>query len=117
MTDLSRPHRQAKPFIPMTQKIRAIFSKTGNMAFVSHLDLMRLFQRAARRAKAPVAVTKGFSPHLKISITKALKLGVESEAEEAVFFMDERVGPQKFAEALNEKLPDGVRIKRAEEIS
>ena len=85
------------------------------MRFISHLDLLRLFQRAARRASLPVTVTKGFSPHLKISITKALKLGVEGEAEEAVFSMDKPVGPEVFAAAMNEKLPEGVRVKKAEE--
>jgi len=98
-------------------KIKVGFSKTGDMRFVSHLDLVRLFQRASRRASLPVAVTKGFSPHLKISITKALKLGLESESEEAVFFMDEAFEPREFIKSLNEKLPDGVRIERAEEIS
>ena len=100
----------------MTQKIKATFSKTGDMRFVSHLDLMRLFQRASRRAAIPVTITKGFSPHLKISITKALTLGLESKAEEAVFYMDERVEPADFAESLNEKLPGGVRVTKAEEI-
>ena len=58
--------------------MKTVFSKTGDMRFISHLDLVRLFQRACRRAGLPVAVTKGFSPRLKISILKALKLGVES---------------------------------------
>lgn len=80
------------------------------MRFISHLDLMRLFQRASRRANLPVTVTKGYSPHLKISITRALKLGVESRGEEAIFYMDEMVAPEEFTIAINGKLPDGVKI-------
>lgn len=97
----------------MAVMMKVIFSKTGDMRFVSHLDLMRLFQRAARRAGLPVAVTQGYNPHLKISITKALKLGLESAGEEAVFHMDRAVEPRAFTEAMNAKLPGGVRIVNA----
>ena len=100
----------------MAYKLKIIFSKTGDMRFISHLDLVRLFQRASRRAALPVTVTKGFSPHLKISITKALKLGVESRCEEAVFYMDESMEPQGFADSINAKLPDGVKIIKAESV-
>lgn len=97
------------------KKIRIIFSKTGNMRFISHLDLMRLFQRAVRRAGLPVAMTKGFSPHLKISITRALKLGVGSAGEEAIFHIDGRTDPGRFADLMNAKLPEGVKVLSAEE--
>ena len=100
----------------MSQKLRAIFSKRGDMRFISHLDLMRLFQRASRRAGLPVAVTKGFSPHLKISINRALKLGLESPSEEAVFYMDGKIDPVFFTKAINDKLPQGVEVNKAEEI-
>jgi radical SAM-linked protein len=98
-------------------KLKVTFSKTLDMRFVSHLDLVRLFQRAVRRAELPVTVTKGFSPHLKISITRALKLGVAAEGEEAVFHVDGRISPQAFADKMNAKLPEGVRIISAEETS
>ena len=87
------------------------------MRFISHLDLMRLFQRASRRAEAPVTITKGFSPHLKISVTRALKLGLESAGEEAVFHMEKSFGPHGFVEAMNAKLPCGVKVLSAEEIA
>jgi radical SAM-linked protein len=95
--------------------LKITFSKTGDMAFISHLDLMRLFQRAARRSCLPVTITQGFSPHLKISITKALKLGVESQGEDAVFHMHSAVRPQEFIDAMNAKLPEGVKIVSASE--
>ena len=86
------------------------------MRFISHLDLVRLFQRASRRAKVPVTVTKGFSPRLKISITKALKLGQESHSEEVIFGFDNNILPEEFVKSLNNKLPEGVKVLRAEEI-
>ncbi|MDP3791816.1 MAG: TIGR03936 family radical SAM-associated protein [Candidatus Omnitrophota bacterium] len=96
-------------------KLNAIFSKTGDMRFISHLDLMRLFGRALRRAGLPVAITQGFSPHLKISISRALKLGVESESEELVVDMSERIPADIIRQSLNNKLPAGVRIKEIKE--
>ena len=96
--------------------LKATFSKIGDMALISHLDLMRLFQRACRRADLPVTITKGFSPRLKISIVKALKLGVESANEEAIFYFDKVITPQEFQGSINAKLPDGVKIVKVETI-
>ncbi len=93
------------------QAVKVIFSKTGDMRFISHLDLVRLFQRASRRAGIPVSITKGFSPRLKISIKRALKLGAESGSEEAVFYMDTHVEPGVFKALMNSALPDGVKIE------
>jgi radical SAM-linked protein len=86
------------------------------MRFVSHLDLIRLFQRALRRAGLPVTITKGFSPHLKMSIARALKLGLESDHEEAIICMDEPVEAGRVIKLLNEQLPEGIRLTGAEEI-
>ena len=98
-------------------KLRATFSKTGDMRFISHLDLMRLFHRALRRAGLPFVITKGFSPRVKMSITRALKLGVESSGEEAVFYMNEKFASGKFVDAINAKLPDGVKVISLEEMN
>ncbi len=84
------------------------------MRFISHLDLNRMLHRTARRAEVPVTMTKGFSPHMKISITRALKLGLESQAEEAIFYLDKDIGPEEFVVMMNEKLPSGVKIVTAE---
>jgi len=99
--------------IPLGQKIGVIFSKKGDMKFISHLDLMRLFQRALRRETLPITMTKGFNPHPKFSITKALKLGVESENEEATFYLDSLIEPEEFRQRLNKQLPEGIAIKDA----
>ena len=80
------------------------------MRFISHLDLVRLFQRTLRRALLPVTITKGFSPHLKVSITRALKLGLESKNEEAVIYLDEPVEADEFIKKINEQLPEGIKV-------
>jgi len=94
------------------QKIRIVFAKRGWIKFISHLDLMRLFHRAVRRAGLPVALSKGFSPRLKISFNRALKLGIESESEEAAFEIDGPVNINEFNKKLQEQLPEGICIKK-----
>lgn len=74
---------------------------------------MRLLIRAARRAKLPVKMTQGFSPHVKLSIKRALKLGLESENEEGSFCLYEEINPEDFRQRLQKQLPEGVKIKEA----
>ncbi|MCX5715366.1 MAG: TIGR03936 family radical SAM-associated protein [Candidatus Omnitrophica bacterium] len=97
----------------MNYKISAIFCKTKDMRLISHLDLMRLFQRALRRADLPIRITNGFNPHPKISVNRALKLGIESENEEAMFYMAAGLPAEEFKERLNKQLPEGIQIKNA----
>jgi len=92
-------------------RINFTFAKTGTMKFISHLDLMRLFMRAVRRAALPIKMTEGFSPHPKISLKRALKLGVESDNEEATFVLRETISPQEFKQRLQKQLPEGIIIK------
>lgn len=84
------------------------------MKYISHLDLLRLFHRASRRACIPVILTKGFNPHFKISVLRALKVGLESCGEEAVFCLEKDMGTGVFTENMNKELPEGVRIINAE---
>jgi radical SAM-linked protein len=87
-----------------------VFSKKGRMIYISHLDLMRLLTRALRRAGLPLKMTQGFNPHPKLSMKRALKLGVESEAEEAVVRLNEYLKPEEFLRKLNDTLPQGILI-------
>lgn len=96
------------------QKVTFVFTKTGIMKFISHLDLMRLFTRALRRADLPLKMTEGFSPHPKFSIKRALKLGLESDNEEASIILKEQINPQDFKERLQKQLPRGIEIKNVE---
>ncbi|TAN62487.1 DUF2344 domain-containing protein, partial [bacterium] len=80
---------------------------------ISHLDLLRLLGRALRRAGIPFATSQGFSKHPRISIERALKLGVESENEKAEFILREDIPADVFKERMRGALPDGIRIKDA----
>ena len=81
------------------------------MRYISHLDLMRLFTRAMRRADLPLKMSEGFSPHPKLSLKRALKLGVESEHEEASIVLRFPVEPADFKNRLQKKLPEGIEVK------
>lgn len=90
---------------------RALFEKTGNAAYISHLDLMRLFQRSFKRAGLPLTHTKGFNPRPSVSIALPLSLGVESTCELLDFDLEgENVSCEEIKDRLNAMLTDGVRI-------
>jgi len=81
------------------------------MKYISHLDLMRLFTRAFRRADLPLKITEGFHPHPKFSIKRALKLGLESENEEASIVLKEWMEQDVFKARVQKQLPEGIEIK------
>lgn len=90
---------------------RALFEKTGNAAYISHLDLMRLFQRSFKRAGLPLTHTKGFNPRPSVSIALPLSLGVESVCELLDFDLEEEgFSCQEIRDRLNQTLTDGVRV-------
>lgn len=98
----------------MPYKVKFIFTKKEKMKYISHLDLMRTLMRALRRAQLPIKLSEGFSPHPKLSIKRALKLGLESEAEEASIILTDYIEPQEFKERLQKQLPKGIEVKDAE---
>jgi len=95
-------------------KLKFSFSKTGWMKYISHLDLMRLFMRSMRRASLPIKMSEGFSPHPKLSLKRALKLGLESEDEEGAIVLRDFITPEEFKVRLEAQLPEGIKIKHVE---
>ena len=91
-------------------RLKVKFSKKNDAKYLSHLDLVRLFHRASRRAGLPVEITQGFSPRQKISIMPALKLGVESEGLEANFVLNKDMDRVEFGKSLQNQLPEGITI-------
>ena len=90
---------------------RALFEKMGNAVWISHLDLMRLFQRAFKRAGLPLTHTQGFNPRPSVSIAMPLSVGVESVCELLDFDLDGVEVPcDEIRERLNDALVDGVRV-------
>lgn len=85
------------------------FAKESPMRFLSHLDLMRVWQRAIRRAALPVAYSAGFNRHPKISFASALAVGVTSEGEYLDILFDKQLDGAAF-ERLAETLPHGLKM-------
>lgn len=95
---------------------RLLFEKTGDAVFLSHLDLMRVFQRAFKRAELMLWHSQGFSPRAYVSIPLPLPVGTESRCELLEFEMqDGTVDLAALPERLNRTLPVGIRVLRAYE--
>lgn len=96
----------------MDKKIQyhLIFTKLGLLKYISHLDLLRLFQRVVRRADLPVVFSRGYHPLPQIKMGDALKLGVESENEEMEIILKEEMSPVELKERLNAELPHEIQI-------
>lgn len=90
---------------------RALFEKTGNAVYISHLDLMRVFQRAFKRAGLPLTHTQGYNPRPSVSIALPLSVGVESRCELLDFDLyGEKLPNDEILDRLNSSLVAGVRV-------
>ena len=90
---------------------RILFEKKGNAVWISHLDLMRLFQRAFKRAGLPLTHTQGFNPRPSVSIALPLSVGVESCCELLDFDLDgDKVANRIVRGKLNDYLLPGIRV-------
>ncbi|NET88634.1 MAG: TIGR03960 family B12-binding radical SAM protein [Kamptonema sp. SIO1D9] len=98
------------------QRLRVWFGKQGEMRLVSHLDLVRLFDRAVRRAALPISFTGGYHPGPRISIASALSLGNSSSSEIVDFELTERLEIELFREKLAAQLPKDLPLYQVEEI-
>ncbi|MBE9029368.1 TIGR03960 family B12-binding radical SAM protein [filamentous cyanobacterium LEGE 11480] len=105
-----------KPDNTRAQRIRIWHGKQGNMALVSHLDLLRLFDRAVRRAAIPISFTGGYHPSPRISPANALSLGYRSSGEIVEFELIRPMDVADFRQALAAQLPPEMAIFRAEEV-
>ena len=90
---------------------RILFEKKGNAVWISHLDLMRLFQRAFKRAGLPLTHTQGFNPRPSVSIALPLSVGVESCCELLDFDLDgDKIANRIVRGKLNDYLLPGIRV-------
>jgi radical SAM family uncharacterized protein/radical SAM-linked protein len=95
--------------VATSTRFRVVFEKGASMRFLSHLDLMRTWERSLRRSGLPLAFTQGHHPHLKMSFGPPLPLGFRSQAE--VFDLElSRPPGVDLIERLNAVLPDGLRV-------
>ena len=91
---------------------RLLFEKTGKAVWISHLDLMRLFQRAFKRAGLPLTHTQGYNPRPSVSIALPLSVGVSSKCELLEYELEgeEKPSHKEIVSRLNDALTDGIRV-------
>ncbi len=90
---------------------RLLFTKTGDAVWMSHLDLMRLFQRAFQRAGLPLTHTQGYNPRPSVSIALPLSVGVQSVCELLDFDLEgEKIPCEEITARLNGALVPGVQV-------
>lgn len=97
-------------------KLRIKFNKRNYLKYISHLDLMRLFERTFNRIDAPIEYSQGFNPKPKISIASPLSLGIESEEEWMDIELLEHVDEEDFIKNANSILPSDIQILETEYI-
>ena len=89
---------------------RLLFTKTGRARYISHLDLMRTFQRAFFRAGIPLKHTEGFNPHPFISIALPLSVGYSSQCEILEFVLLDGVPREAVPRRLTAAMPEGILV-------
>ena len=96
-------------------KVRYVikFTKGADIKFIGHLDLMRTIQRIIRRSGLPAEYSKGFNPHMALSIAQPLSVGVYSDGEYLDLVLTEAVGVGEVLEKLNESAPPTIKFLHA----
>ena len=98
------------------QRLCITFACDDAVKYISHLDLMRVWERVLRRAHVPVVYSQGFSPHPRIAMAAPLAVGVSSEAELLDVVLHTRVRFDEVSLAIEAQLPPGLRVVAIDEL-
>ncbi len=90
------------------------YTKTGNLKYISHLDVLRFIQRAVKRAGINAKYSEGFNPHMRTSFGFPLSLGIESIGEYFDIELNEDIAPDDFVNKMNAVMPKEMQILKAE---
>ncbi|HKJ38240.1 MAG TPA: TIGR03936 family radical SAM-associated protein [Anaerolineales bacterium] len=96
-------------------RIQITFSKQGPLRYTGHLDLHKLWERAARRAELPLAYSQGFHPQPKMNIAAALPLGFSSRCEVLDMRLERDIPLDGLIQKLNDTMPEGIRVTHIEQ--
>ena len=92
------------------QSVRIFFEKTGGAKYISHLDLMRCFSRAIKRADIDICYTEGYNPHPFLTFSLPLSLGTESYCESVDIKINDGMPFDEIKKRLNGTLPGGISV-------
>lgn len=98
-------------------RVRIQFGKTGPMRFTGHLDLAQAWERLLRRARVPIAYSKGFNPQPRLNLAAALPLGITSECELIDIWLETHVPAVDLLQRLTAAGPPGLIIHSVEEVA
>ena len=97
-------------------KVRVKFSKLDSMKFIGHLDMMRYFQKAVRRAEINVAYSSGYSPHMIMSFASPLGVGTTGSAEYFDMELQSVTTSKEMVERFNKTMADGCQVLSVRQI-
>ncbi len=100
----------------MTQRLRISFARRDGTRYLSHLELMRMWERTLRRAGWRLAYSHGFNPHPKMSLAAALPVGVAGEAELMEVQLETARPVEEAATELASQLPSGIEVRAVEDV-
>ena len=98
------------------QRLRIKFSRGQELKYISHLDLMRLWERALRRAVIPMAYSEGFNPRPRLSFGSPLAVGTTSDSELLDISLEQRISPHHLMANVTKQLPNGIAIYEVQEV-
>lgn len=98
------------------QRLRITFSKGEEIKYISHLDLMRAWERTLRRARIPLAYSQGFNPRPRLFFASALPLGFTGRAEMLDVILEQPMDLREFASRVKEQLPTGLKLEAVVEV-
>jgi radical SAM-linked protein len=101
---------------PYRQRLRVTFARGEALKYISHLDLVRAWERALRRAGVPLAYSQGFHPQPRLAIASALPVGITGKAEVMDVFLETPLSPGDFARRVQVALPAGLEVVAVEEV-
>ncbi len=97
----------------MAKALRFKFLRGQELKYIAHLDVLRVFERAIKRVKIPVAYTQGFNPRQKLVFGLPMSIGLTSDSEYADIELAEDMEPEDFIAQLNDGLPEGLKVEEA----
>lgn len=91
-------------------QVRFQFSRGDELKFIGHLDILRVFERAFKRAELPISHSQGFNPRPQVVFGQPMPLGLTSDGEFADVQLDANMDPAEFMRKMNASLPPGIRL-------
>jgi radical SAM-linked protein len=98
------------------QRLRVTFARGDLLRYITHLDLMRAWERALKRARIPLAYSEGFTRHPQLQLAAPLPVGATAEGELMDVFLEEPLPPDEFSARLRSQTPPGLTVQRVEEV-